>query len=379
MFSQLGSTSRTDVVIDVDGSPAVGAILIEFDAVGIAFVPQLDDLPGLPGSDVGFDGVSDRKAELLRTARLKAFLEKVSVEILPDEDEAAGTLLTFLPLGTDIKGSREHHTNALEDKLGVHALDGDDTLVAVEVGPIFRDETLNPPLHHGDIDFSGDDGGHTVDRTVVLMFRIRIEELGFKIEDTFEVKGSNVEKFLGTDDSLLAAEDGSIEIERLDALLDGHQLVFRGQIRLVQNNLIGKDDLFHGLILHSFGLLVVETVDDVLGIHHGNDGIEVVHFLNVIVDEKGLDDGSRIGQASGLNDDAIEFLDLLVQPLESLDEVATDRAANAAVHDLDDFLVDILRNNLFVDANVTELVLNDSELHSVSVVIENVVHERGLA
>ena len=136
----------------------MGIVSIKLDAKGVAIIPLLDDDAPLPLADVGLDSAADRKAELIGDfTGLKALLQKGNIEVLANEDESALTLFIRLPRALEISG--EHHSNALEDKLLVFALDSDDTLVAVEVGTVLHDETLNPALHHGDIDLSFKLGG----------------------------------------------------------------------------------------------------------------------------------------------------------------------------------------------------------------------------
>ena len=142
---------------------------------------------------------------------------------------------------------------------------------------------------------------------------------------------------------------------------------------------IGKNDLLDGFVLHTFGLLLVEARDDMLSVDDGDDAIQLVHLLNILVDEEGLDDRSWVGETSRFDENAVEALDALVELLEGLDQVATDGAADAPVHYLDDFLVDVLGNNFLVDANVPELILDNGEFHPVSLIVENVVKERGFA
>lgn len=213
-------------------------ISIQLDAIGIAIIPLLDDDTSLPLADVGLDGAADRKAELVcNSTSIEAFLQEGNIEVLANEDESALTLFTFLP--SALETTREHHSNALEDELLVFALDSDDTLVAVEVGTILHDETLNPGLHHGDIDLTFELGGRGHDRLVVLMLGIRIvEKFGLELQDALEIEGANVEKILGRDLAMLGTKNGSRGSELTKAILDGLELGFiLYDIRLVENDL----------------------------------------------------------------------------------------------------------------------------------------------
>ena len=127
------------------------------------------------------------------------------------------------------------------------------------------------------------------------------------------------------------------------------------------------------------GLLFIETGDDVLRIDDGDDAVQLVHLLNVLINEKCLNYRRWIGKASRLDEDPIEAFHALVELLERLHEVSTDGAADAAVHDLDDLLVDVLGQNFLVDTDVSKLVFDDGEFHPMSLVVENVVEQSGLA
>ena len=238
MERNLSTTGRSDICVDVEWSPAMGIVRIELDAVGVAIIPLLDDDTSLPLADVGLDGAADRETELIDdTTGLKALLEEGNVKVLPDEDKAAFTLFTGLPGALEISG--EHHADALEDKLLILALDGDDALVPIEVGTVLHDETLNPALYHGDIDLALELGRRGHDRLIMLMLGIRIvEKLGLKLQDTLEIEGANVEEFLGRDLAMLGAKDGGCGSELTEAILDILELGFiLDDVGLVENDL----------------------------------------------------------------------------------------------------------------------------------------------
>ena len=216
----------------------MSVISIQLDAIGIAIIPLLDDDTSLPLADVGLDGAADRKAELIGDLTGgKPFLQEGNIEVLANEDESALTFFTGLP--NALETAREHHSNALEDELLVFTLDSDDTLVAVEVGTILHDETLNPALHHGDIDLTFELGGRGHDRLVVLMLGIRIvEKFGLELQDALEIEGANVEKILGRDLAMLGTKNGSRGSELTKAILDDLELGFiLDDIRFVENDL----------------------------------------------------------------------------------------------------------------------------------------------
>jgi non-canonical (house-cleaning) NTP pyrophosphatase len=74
--------------------------------------------------------------------------------------------------------------------------------------------------------------------------------------------------------------------------------------------------------------------------------------------KKGLGHGHRIGQSGGLDDDGVKPAGAPHQPFDDTDQVATHRAADAAIVHLVDFLVGF-HDQIVVDADFTELVDND--------------------
>jgi len=75
----------------------------------------------------------------------------------------------------------------------------------------------------------------------------------------------------------------------------------------------------------------------------------------------------------------VELFNSLVKPLERLHEISANSAADATIHHLDDLLVDGLGKDLFVNANLSEFILDDGEFHAVGGVIEDVVEQRRFA
>ena len=62
-----------------------------------------------------------------------------------------------------------------------------------------------------------------------------------------------------------------------------------------------------------------------------------------------------------------------MKPLESLHEVTTDSAADAAVHNFDDFFVYRFGKNFLVNSNLAKLIFDDGEFHAMGLVIEDMV------
>ena len=376
------SARSPDVGINIDRRPDVDIVFVELDAVGIALVPVLDDGAFHEFPHIGLDLVANLETKGVRnTARHKPVPEELVVEVLSDKDESRLALRFGLGPLAFVKAAGKDHSNALKDKLLVHSLDGQDTLVAIQVGTIFGDESLDPSLHEIDVDgISLDLAAHRGDTFVMHVLTVLVQKVWLEFEDAVQFKGLDVEELLRVHLAMLGASDADRRVELLEFLLDLFQFgVVRNKINLVEKDLVGKGNLFDGFVLHTLGLFFVEAFHNVLCVNDGDDGIESVLGLDVIVHEKGLDDGGRIGETSGLDNNPVELVDALVEFLESLHKISSNGTADAAVHDLDDFLVDILRQNILVDTHFTEFILDNSEFHAMVLVIENVIEKRRLS
>ena len=109
------------------------------------------------------------------------------------------------------------------------------------------------------------------------------------------------------------------------------------QVGLADEDLVGKADLAARL------LAVVELLVGVLGVDQGQDRVEQVALGDLVVHEEGLRHRAGVGQAGGLDHDAVEvelaLALLLGQVGQGGAQVFADRAADAAVVQLDDLLL----------------------------------------
>jgi hypothetical protein len=195
------------------------------------------------------------------------------------------------------------------------------------------------------------------------------------LERLLELERRDADEVLRIDFALLAAEYLGARVDLLDALLNRRQLSLLDEVGLVEEDAVGEGHLLDRLILHALGLLVVEARNNVLGIRHGDDAVEREFGLNVVVHEEGLRHRRRVGQSGGLNDHSVELCNLRVQVFERDHQISAHGAADAPVHHLDDLLVGLLRQNPFVHADLSELVLDDCEAEPMVGVLENVVEQ----
>ena len=165
--------------------------------------------------------------------------------------------------------------------------------------------------------------------------------------------------------------DGSEGVQPADPRLNVPQLGLAHQVGLVQDDLVGKGDLFDGLPG------VPEAQGQVEGVDHRRHAVQFGTGADVIVDEEGLGDGPRVGEAGGLYDDGVEAALALHEAGQHPDEVAAHRAADASIVHLEDFLVGA-DDEVVVDSHLAELI-DDDRITPAMVLREDAVQKRGLA
>lgn len=109
--SRDASTSRaTHVRINIDGSVHVGlGVVLDLDAVGIASVPELEDLSQLIRTDVGLHHLTHLESKFVGflTGHETVAVHLV-IQVLADKDKARFSRLIFLPLDIG-ESTTEHH------------------------------------------------------------------------------------------------------------------------------------------------------------------------------------------------------------------------------------------------------------------------------
>mmetsp|Transcript_10498 Transcript_10498/g.18994 ORF Transcript_10498/g.18994 Transcript_10498/m.18994 type:complete len:200 (+) Transcript_10498:662-1261(+) len=178
---------------------------------------------------------------------------------------------------------------------------------------------------------------------------------------------------------MLGAVNASCGVDTLHLLLDGVQGSLIHKVCLVQNYTVGKSNLLHTLILHTFRLLLFKMRHHMLRVHNGHNAIKLVLAADVIIHEKGLRHRGRVCQTCCLNEDGIKGLHLGIQSLQSLHQIPTDCAADASIHHLNDLFVGFLCEYFLVHTNFAKLVLNDGKAQAMVRRLQNVVHQRRLS
>src|ERR1700691_6720412 len=112
-------------------------------------------------------------------------------------------------------------------------------------------------------------------------------------------------------------------------------------------------------------------------IDHGHDAVEREFLAHSFIDEKSLCHRSRIGEAGGLEYDAVEFIAAGDQISQDADQIAAHGAADAPVVHLEDLFLGI-DHQLLIDADVAELILDHGDALAMAFG-EDAVEQRRLA
>ncbi len=128
----------------------------------------------------------------------------------------------------------------------------------------------------------------------------------------------------------------------------------RNQIGLVEQDDVRKGDLVLRL------RRILQPFLQPLGVRHGHDGVELGLAADILVDEEGLRDRRRIGQARGLDDNGVELALAPHQPVDDAHQIAAHRAADAAVVHFEHLLVRA-DDEVVIDADLAEFVDDDGE------------------
>ncbi len=211
---------------------------------------------------------------------------------------------------------------------------------------------------------------------MVVVVLVGLQEVGVDVELGVEVEALQVEHVL---ERHLAEVDPGLRRTRIHVLDAVDQRLDRlvvDQVGLADEDLVGEADLAPRF------LAAVELLVGVLGVDQRQDRVEQVALGDLVVHEEGLRHRAGVGQAGGLDDDAVEVelaLPLLLgQVGERGPQVLADGAADAAVVQLDDLLLAVLDQDLVVDVLLAELVLDDSDLLAVRLG-EHTLQKRRLA
>mmetsp|Transcript_1033 Transcript_1033/g.1719 ORF Transcript_1033/g.1719 Transcript_1033/m.1719 type:complete len:217 (-) Transcript_1033:278-928(-) len=166
---------------------------------------------------------------------------------------------------------------------------------------------------------------------VLELLPVVVEEVRIVREDALHVEGVDRQDLIERRAAPFCLDDGSELVQAIQSSLELVLLVFRDEIDLVQEDLIGERHLMLRLVHGSVRLLLVEVHVDVLGVGQAHDRIDPVVVAHLGIRLDGVHDGSRVGEAGGFEYHGVEILSTLGELTERPDQVAPDGTADAAV------------------------------------------------
>ena len=164
---------------------------------------------------------------------------------------------------------------------------------------------------------------------------IVFEEVRLDLEHALQVEGVLAEHRVERHAASLGLNDARVRVHGANPRLDAGEAFRIHKVDLVEQNEIGE-----GQLLGRFVALLKLRVQ-MPRVHHGNDSVKPGLLRHLGIDEEGLSDRRRIGEARGLDEDCVEPVGTLHQTAEDPDQIAPDGAADAAVVHLEHFLVGI--------------------------------------
>src|SRR5580704_53477 len=260
----------------------------------------------------------------------QTFLETLADHALgqfaTDEDDPAFALLIAAPIALVV--AVEHHVDTLEREALRIVLEGEDALGTQDVAAFLGDEVLDPRKEPVGIErLVGPDrqGLHLlvmvmlepamivavvvmiimmvvmvtmiVTLFVVIVLLATIEERRLDLEDAVEVERIAAKHRGERHRAALGAVEARIRIDGADAPFDLGEVGCADEVRLVDEDHVGKGDLVLGL------RGVAQAFLEPLGIGDRHDGVELRLAGKLRIDEESLGDRGRVGEPGGLDDD----------------------------------------------------------------------------
>ena len=165
-------------------------------------------------------------------------------------------------------------------------------------------------------------------------------------------------------------QDAGLGLDRQQLRFHRRQPLLIDQIALVEQDHVAVDHL------GARHLALQDRGAEVLGIHQGDDRIEAGEIAQVAAQE-GHRHRQRIGQAGGLDHQVVDLLGSLQNAINGLQQLAVDRAADAAVAELHR-VVPRGDDQVVVDADFAEFIHQHRRFQAL-LVGEDVVEQGGLA
>jgi hypothetical protein len=176
-------------------------------------------------------------------------------------------------------------------------------------------------------------------------------------------------------------DDFAFGVDGPDLLDNITELIFIDEISFVEDDFVGKGNLFDALIFSTILFFLLEMLNDMFSINNGNDSIKGGIISHILINKESLSDRSRVSHASGFNENGIKRSFFFHKDFfEDLGEIASNSTTDATVHGFNDLLfrVNILLDQMFVNTDLSELVFYHCYFHAV-LFSEDMIEECGFA
>lgn len=221
-----------------------------------------------------------------------------------------------------------------------------------------------------------------VNMTLVIMtiLFILFHEGGVNFNQLVKAERVQTQNLIEGGTRALRLNQTSERVDGSDTVLHFLELIGRHQIDLVQNNTIREGNLVLGFIDVAVRLLLIKMDTNMLGVNQAHDAVNAEVILQQRVGVEGENNGGRIGQTSRLQENALEILSAADQHSKGSHQIASDRAANAAIiHGNNVFLgSQILADQSIINSNFSKLIFNNTNL-PLRLFTKNVIDQSGLS
>ena len=170
--------------------------------------------------------------------------------------------------------------------------------------------------------------------------------------------------------AVVGAQDAGVGFDLLEVALEGREPLLAHQIALVEQQDVAVHHLGPG------HLALVNRVAEVFGIDQGDDRIEPGGIAQVAAQE-GHGHRQGIGQARGFHHQVVHRIGPLQDPIHRLEQLAVDRAADAAIAQLHHVFAGG-DDQVVVDADFAKLIHEHGGFEPL-LVAEDVVQQGGFA
>eukprot|EP00968_Pinguiococcus_pyrenoidosus_P000280 scaffold14_cov279-Pinguiococcus_pyrenoidosus.AAC.3 len=282
---------------------------------------------------------------VVRNATLKTAPDLSLVNVLPDDHELAAPFFVGAPRGLEV--AVVEHVDGVEHIAHVHAFDGEHAFHPEDLVPTSPKHRDEEPLEVHQRDLTGRVDAPARHGGIVRAAPVQVEEVGVRLQRAIQVEGLDVEHHTHVDLGLRTALDRRDLVDGSEPRLDPLQLLLlRHKVRLVEQEAVCKGHLLHRFVYDPLGLLLIQMLHNVLGIHERDDPVQLEEVFDDLVREERLRHRAWTRHTSGLDDHRVQSLsphnDSFAQAVKYVNQVLPDRATHAAIEQFHDLILRML-------------------------------------